>query len=298
MRKAIFLLMVGVCLNLVYSPACQTKAVILSSGADVELDYRTLEPGEVIAVEIKNPADMLEAKVKFLNRSYRMGMSETSQRLLAFISLDLELEPGFYPLTVFMRRLNGQWEKAQRRITVPGKEFPVNKLWVDKKFITPPKKFWERIEWESELLRVLFSGYTSRWLGEGGFVFPSAGSARPSFGERRLFNNFHWSTHRGVDVASPFGSPVIASNSGMIVLARNLYYAGNAVIIDHGVGVFTFYCHLSRFGVKRGDFVRKGDIIGRVGATGRVTGPHLHWAVRVAGKNVDPYSLLNLNLDL
>lgn len=289
--------MIGICLNLVFSPACQTEVLTVSSGTNVELDYRTLEPGEVIAVEIKDPSDVLEAKVKFLNRTFRMGTSEINHRLFAFISLDLELEPGFYPLTVFFKRSNGQWDKVQRRLTVPAKEFPVNKLWVDKRFITPPAKYRERIEWESELLRVLFNGYTPLWLGEGRFVFPSAGNARPSFGERRLFNNIHWSTHRGVDVASPFGSPVIASNSGRIVLARNLYYAGNAVIIDHGVGVFTFYCHLSRLGVKRGDFIRRGDIIGRVGATGRVTGPHLHWAVRVAGKNVDPYSLLNLDLE-
>jgi murein DD-endopeptidase MepM/ murein hydrolase activator NlpD len=297
MRKAVLLFMIGICLNLVFSPACQTEVLTVSSGTNVELDYRTLEPGEVIAVEIKDPSDVLEAKVKFLNRTFRMGTSEINHRLFAFISLDLELEPGFYPLTVFFKRSNGQWDKVQRRLTVPAKEFPVNKLWVDKRFITPPAKYRERIEWESELLRVLFNGYTPLWLGEGRFVFPSAGNARPSFGERRLFNNIHWSTHRGVDVASPFGSPVIASNSGRIVLARNLYYAGNAVIIDHGVGVFTFYCHLSRLGVKRGDFIRRGDIIGRVGATGRVTGPHLHWAVRVAGKNVDPYSLLNLDLE-
>ena len=289
--------MIGMCLNLVFSPACQTEVLTVSSGTNVELDYRTLEPGEVIAVEIKEPFNVLEAKVKFLNRTFRMGTSEINHRLFAFISLDLELEPGFYPLTVFIKRSNGQWDKVQRRLTVPAKEFPILKLWVDKRFITPPAKYRERIEWESELLRVLFNSYTPLWLGEGRFVFPSAGNARPSFGERRLFNNIHWSTHRGVDVASPFGSPVIASNSGRIVLARNLYYAGNAVIIDHGVGVFTFYCHLSRLGVKREDFVRRGDIIGRVGATGRVTGPHLHWAVRVAGKNVDPYSLLNLNLE-
>lgn len=289
--------MIGMCLNLVFSPACQTEVLTVSLGTNVELDYRTLEPGEVIAVEIKEPFNVLEAKVKFLNRTFRMGTSEINHRLFAFISLDLELEPGFYPLTVFIKRSNGQWNKVQRRLTVPAKEFPILKLWVDKRFITPPAKYRERIEWESELLRVLFNSYTPLWLGEGRFVFPSAGNARPSFGERRLFNNIHWSTHRGVDVASPFGSPVIASNSGRIVLARNLYYAGNAVIIDHGVGVFTFYCHLSRLGVKREDFVRRGDIIGRVGATGRVTGPHLHWAVRVAGKNVDPYSLLNLNLE-
>ncbi len=296
MKKVFFLLSFLICLSQIQTPASHTETLAAPSGLSVELNYRAFEPGEVIAVEIEDALRVQEARVQFLKRTFPMGRNETSQRLFAFVSLDLELEPGFYPLKVFIKKHSGEWEKVQKRIIFPSKEFPLSKLWVDRKFLTPPAKFKERIEWESELLRVLFNTYTPEWRGVGKFIFPSSGSARPSFGERRLFNDFHWSTHRGIDVASPLGSPVLASNSGKVILARNLYYAGNAVIIDHGIGVFTFYVHLSRFNVKRGDLVRKGDIIGKVGATGRVTGPHLHWAVMVAGKNVDPYSLLSLDL--
>lgn len=297
MKKVFFVFFFLVCLSQIQTSASHTETLLAPSGISVELNYRAFEPGEVIALEIEDATRVKEARVQFLKRTYQMGRSETNHRLFAFISLGLELEPGFYLLKVFMKKHSGEWEKVQRRIIFPSKEFPLNKLWVDKRFITPLPEFRERIEWESELLRVLFNSYTPEWMGEGKFIFPSPGSARPTFGERRLFNNVHWSTHRGVDVASSYGSPVIASNSGKVILARNLYYAGNAVIIDHGIGVFTFYAHLSRFNVKRGDLVHKGDIIGKVGATGRVTGPHLHWAVMVAGKNVDPYSLLSLDLD-
>ncbi|MGD8535458.1 MAG: M23 family metallopeptidase, partial [Candidatus Aminicenantes bacterium] len=267
------------------------------SDVKVELLYRAFEPGEVVVVEINEPFRVKEAKVRFLDRNYQMGISRMNHTLFAFINIDLGIEPGFYTLTVFIQRLKGGWESVQRRIIIPAKEFPLIKLWVDKKFITPPPEFHERIAWEAEILRVIYGMYTPQWLGEGRFIFPSTGVAKRNFGQRRLYNNYHRSSHRGVDVASPYGSSVIASNSGRVVLARDLYYAGKAVIIDHGLGVFTFYCHFSRILVKRGDFIRRGDVIGNVGATGRVTGPHLHWATVVGRKNVDPFSLLSLNFD-
>jgi hypothetical protein len=297
MKKAFFLIFFICCLIPVQSSASQAETLTTSSGIDVELLYRAFEPGEIIVVEIKDSFNVKEARVRFLDRSYQMGTSETNHRLFAFVSLDLGLEPGFYTLTVFIKRLVGGWESVQKRLIIPVKEFPQIKLWVDKKFITPPPEFRERIAWEAGLLRVIYGMYTPQWLGEGRFIFPAPGNARTNFGQRRLFNNYYRSSHKGVDVASPYGSSIIASNSGRVVLARDLYYAGKAVIIDHGVGVFSFYCHFSKILVKRGDFVRRGDVIGKVGATGRVTGPHLHWAVNVAGKSVDPFSLLSLNLE-
>ncbi len=297
MKKAFFFVFFMTCLNLVSSAASQIETLMTPSGVKVELLYRAFEPGEIIVVEIKDPFKVKEAKVWFLDRNYQMGTSGTNHTLFAFINIDLGLEPGFYTLTVFVQRLKGKWESVQRRVIIPAKEFPQIKLWVDKKFITPPPEFHERIAWEAELLRVIYGMYTPQWLGEGRFIFPAPGLARTNFGQRRLYNNYHRSSHRGVDVASPYGSSIIASNSGRVVLARDLYYAGKAVIIDHGLGVFTFYCHFSKLLVKRGDFVRRGDVIGKVGATGRVTGPHLHWAINVAGKSVDPFSMLSLNLD-
>lgn len=297
MKKAFFFVFFMSFLSLVASGASQTETLTTPSGVKVELLYRAFEPGEVVVVEIKEPFQVKEARVRFLDKNYKMGTSGTNHTLFAFINIDLGLEPGFYTLTVFIKKFKGKWESVQRRIIVPAKEFPLIKLWVDKKFITPPPEFHERIKWEAGILRVIYGMYTPQWLGEGKFIFPAPGLASCNYGQRRLFNNYHRSSHRGVDVASPFGSSVIASNSGRVVLARDLYYAGKAVIIDHGLGVFTFYCHFSKILVKRGDVVRRGDVIGRVGATGRVTGPHLHWAVNVAGRSVDPFSLISLNLD-
>jgi murein DD-endopeptidase MepM/ murein hydrolase activator NlpD len=98
-----------------------------------------------------------------------------------------------------------------------------------------------------------------------------------------------------VDISSPFGDPVKASNSGKVVVANDLYYAGKTVILDHGLGVFSLYCHFSEIAVELGDEVSKGGVIGKIGATGRVTGPHLHWGIRVLESRIDPLSLLALD---
>jgi murein DD-endopeptidase MepM/ murein hydrolase activator NlpD len=144
------------------------------------------------------------------------------------------------------------------------------------------------------MLGQIYDIFTFQWHGEGPFIIPCDGEAYDNFGERRIFNNEPRSPHSGVDISSPQGAPVRASNSGRVVLAKNLYYAGNTVIIDHGLGVFTSYLHFSKILAKKGEMVRKGDIIGEIGATGRVTGPHLHWGVKVSGSRVDPLSLLHM----
>jgi murein DD-endopeptidase MepM/ murein hydrolase activator NlpD len=107
-----------------------------------------------------------------------------------------------------------------------------------------------------------------------------------------VFNGQSRGSHSGADFLSPAGTPVKAPNAGRVVLARDLYYTGNTVIIDHGLGLFSLLAHLSQIDVKAGDTVAAGDVIGKVGATGRVTGPHLHWTVRDNNARVDPLSLL------
>ena len=168
---------------------------------------------------------------------------------------------------------------------------------MEDKYVSPPSQVLERIRTEAALMRSIYAIYTAEWLAEGVFLIPTDDKAVPNFGERRVFNNQPRSPHSGVDISSPLGTTVKASNSGRVVLAHELYYAGNTVVIDHGLGVFTFYCHFSKILVEKGDQVKKGQAIGEVGATGRVTGPHLHWSLRVRGSRVDPFSLLSLALD-
>ena len=121
---------------------------------------------------------------------------------------------------------------------------------------------------------------------------PVPDAANSSFGTRSIYNGEARSPHGGTDFLSPAGRPIKAPNAGRVVLAAPLYFTGGTVVIDHGLGMFSLFAHLSTIGVREGQVVKTGDVIGEVGATGRVTGPHLHWAVRLGGARVDPLSLI------
>jgi murein DD-endopeptidase MepM/ murein hydrolase activator NlpD len=260
----------------------------------VDLEFRALQPGEIVKVVVRGREDVKKAEVHFLGKSYTMGRERTLGAWLSFLGLDLGIEPGAYPVDLSFLLNDGSTEHLRREILVQEKEFPVKRLWVKQEYVTPPAEALERIRVESELLAEVYEIYTPSWMGEGPFIIPSEGEAKPNFGERRIFNNEPRSPHSGVDISSPLGAPVRACNSGRVVLANDLYYAGKTVVIDHGLGVFTLYCHFSKIIARRGEMVRKGDIIGEIGATGRVTGPHLHWGVKVSGSRIDPFSLLDL----
>ena len=124
------------------------------------------------------------------------------------------------------------------------------------------------------------------------FVRPVPQAANSAFGTRSIFNGKPRNSHGGADFLSPAGTPIQAPNAGRIAVARSLYFSGNTVIIDHGLGVFSTLAHLSRIDVEEGEMVTPGQRVGLVGATGRVTGAHLHWAVRAGDARVDPLSLL------
>jgi murein DD-endopeptidase MepM/ murein hydrolase activator NlpD len=262
--------------------------------SDVTLDFRALQQGDIVRVSAEGKGLIRQAEVLFLGKTYIMGKGQDPENWLAFLGLDLGIKSGTYTVEVSILFHDGHHRNIRREILIQDKEFPLKKLWVKQEYVTPPQEVLDRIQWESELLGQIYDIFTLQWYGEGVFIIPSEGEANDNFGERRIFNNEPRSPHSGLDISSPFGAPVRASNSGRVVLAKNLYFAGNTVIIDHGLGVFTSYLHFSKILVKRGDMVRKGDIIGEIGATGRVTGPHLHWGVKVSGSRVDPFSLLHL----
>ncbi len=297
MKKVFLLFLLFIYLNPICLFSLHEEQLLTPSGVTVELVCRAFEPGEVIVVAIKDDPSVKDAWIRFLERRYPMGKDETSSGLLAFVGLDLGLKQGSYEMEIFIDKALGEREYIKKQISILAKEFPLKKLWVDEKFVTPPPEFNERIRREGEILKVIYGITTEQWLGKGLFILPSSGEAMPNFGERRIFNNKPRSSHKGIDIKVPYGTPVKASNSGRVVLASDLYCAGKTVIIDHGMSVFTMYCHFSKIRVTRGKLVKKGEIIGEIGATGRVTGPHLHWGVKVSGISVDPFSILSLTFE-
>ena len=126
------------------------------------------------------------------------------------------------------------------------------------------------------------------------FTYPMQTKITSAFGNKRLFNNSLKSYHSGTDFRAKMGTPIYSVNSGKVVLVKKRYFAGNSVLLDHGEGIYTGYYHMSKFKVKKGQFVKKGQLLGLAGATGRVTGPHLHFSVRIGGVQVDPLQALKL----
>jgi murein DD-endopeptidase MepM/ murein hydrolase activator NlpD len=148
---------------------------------------------------------------------------------------------------------------------------------------------------EARELDVIYKTLTPEILWTKPFVTPVAGQTEGSnFGHRRVFNGQARAPHSGADLKASTGTPVRATNSGRVVLAKNLFFSGNTVVLDHGLGIYTVYAHLSRIDVKLSQTVKDAQVLGLAGATGRVTGPHLHWGARIQGARVDPFSLLSI----
>ncbi|UCC82814.1 MAG: M23 family metallopeptidase [Gemmatimonadota bacterium] len=184
--------------------------------------------------------------------------------------------------------------RITRRLTllVETLDFAATRLRVASRFTAPDERAVERIRREREIVRAALATVTTVPLWNGAFIMPRDDATTSPYGQRRLFNNELRSRHTGLDIRGRTGDPVYAANSGRVILARNLFYTGNAVYIDHGLGIITGYFHLSKHEVTEGQWVEKGQLIGRVGATGRVTGPHLHWGLYLQGAALDPSTLL------
>ena len=214
----------------------------------------------------------------------------------ALAGVDVEAAPGPYPLKISVQTGTGKMIDLSQSIEIHAAHYRTGVLSVAPKFVEPPPDELARIKAEIELKAKVFAASTTQPLWMGDFRAPVAAEATDSFGTRRTFNGTLASVHKGMDFRAATGTAVHAGNSGLVVVARPLYYEGNCVVIDHGLGLFTVSMHLSRIDVKEGQRVSKGQLIGLSGATGRVTGPHLHWAVRWQDAYLDPAKLLKINL--
>jgi murein DD-endopeptidase MepM/ murein hydrolase activator NlpD len=178
---------------------------------------------------------------------------------------------------------------------VADKAYPVQRLTLtDDKMVNPPPDELARIERETRLQKEQYDRFTPLDTSPFPMQLPAAGPVSSNFGLRRILNGQPRNPHAGLDIAAPSGAPVTAPAAGTVSLTGSLYFNGNAIFIDHGGGLISMVCHLSAIEVHQGDVVRKGERIGRVGATGRATGPHLHWSVSLNGARVDPSAVLAL----
>lgn len=210
--------------------------------------------------------------------------------------VDVEAKPGSYTLALEATLVDGKLIHQESTVLVQRAAYKTETLTVPDRFVQPDADTLRRIEADRKLKDAAFSHETTTPEWSGKFVAPIDSTVSEGFGTRRTFNGKLASVHRGLDYHAKPGSPVVAANSGEVVLAQELFYEGNCVIIDHGQQFMTLYMHLSRLDVTEGEKVKKGEEIGLSGATGRATGPHLHTAVRWQGAYLDPAQLWALPL--
>jgi len=239
-------------------------------------------PGGVALVDL-GPASAPRPDARFAGQPVLVLARDG--RWQAVVGLALDLEPGRHLLQVTPR--NGK--PATRPIDVLAKQYAEQRLTIkDKRKVEPNAEDMERIASERVRINAALAEWSEVPNPDLDFVTPLAGPRNSSFGLRRFFNGQPRRPHGGMDIAMPTGTPVVAVADGRVTEAGDFFFNGNTVFVDHGQGLMTLYMHLDRIDVAPGDVVVKGQRVGTVGATGRVTGPHLHLSVRLNGVYVDP----------
>jgi hypothetical protein len=227
---------------------------------------------------------------------HKLEFFPQGQKWIALAGVDVEASPGTTIAKISAETSEGELDLSQT-IEIHPAHYRTGSLTVSPKFVEPGPEEQKVIAADAEIKAKVFATSAAEPLWHGSFRAPVLAKPTDSFGTRRMFNGKLASIHKGMDFHAAKGTVVRASNSGIVVLARPLYYEGNCVIIDHGLGLYTLSMHFSRIDVHEGQRVKSGDKLGLSGATGRVTGPHLHWAVRWENAYLDPGKLLRLNLN-
>ncbi|MBS1803845.1 MAG: M23 family metallopeptidase [Acidobacteria bacterium] len=227
---------------------------------------------------------------------HKLNFFRHDGKWMALAGVDVETKPHSSTLHITAQSASGPLEYS-RTVEIHPAHYRTGKLTVAPKFVEPGPEEQKEIAADSEIKGKVFASTAPEPLWQGDFSAPVKFPPTDSFGTRRMFNGKLASIHKGMDFRAPSGTVVRASNSGIVVLAQHLYYEGNCVIIDHGLGLYTLSMHFSRIDVHEGQHVSAGDKLGLSGATGRVTGPHLHWAVRWENAYLDPAKILRLNLN-
>jgi murein DD-endopeptidase MepM/ murein hydrolase activator NlpD len=258
----------------------------------------TIAPAAVVAgspelIRVEEPAT---ARLDGEWLGQKLAFFRSASGWYALAGVDVEATPGPSTLAIHAHLANGEERDLSRTVTILPAHYRTAELSVAPRFIEPNPAELKQIEYEIALKKKIFAASAPQRLWSGDFRAPVRAAPTDSFGTQRTFNGKLASVHKGMDFRAHMGTPVHASNSGVVLLAERLYFEGNCVVIDHGLGLYTIAMHLSKIDVRDGEHVAKGQLLGLSGATGRVTGPHLHWAVRWGNAYLDPAKLLRMNL--
>lgn len=237
--------------------------------------------------------------VRWMDQDFVPSVSQWNGHHVGIVMLGsdvLTVKPG--PRELLVRAWAGGKERVwHRSIRIIGRTYPRQELTLPPKMVTPPTDTLERITAERARTQAAKHTWSDQRLWRLPFHRPVAGKFTSVYGLQRVLNGKPKNPHRGLDFRAPTGTAVKAVADGRVILAESHYYAGNSMYIDHGNGVISLYFHLSQFDVSQGDIVKRGQMIGRSGCTGRATGPHLHLSISVQGQLVDPEPLFENTSD-
>jgi murein DD-endopeptidase MepM/ murein hydrolase activator NlpD len=269
-------------------------AALLSSALDAQVSRRTAtvrgtpaQPGSVLEITLHGAQGDHDPDGVSFGRPlvFEPGNSPFTWRTL--VGIDVAQAPGPATFRIDVATPAGRELAATGTITVAPRAFATRRLRVASRFVDPSAGDVERIQTEAARLEDIFTTVTLP--GQfAAFAAPIAGLPGSNFGTRSIFNGEPRAPHAGVDFRGATGTPIAAPGNGRVVLAEDLFFTGQTVVIDHGLGLYSLLAHLSRLDTQAGQTVRRGETVGLLGATGRVTGPHLHWTVRLNGARVDP----------
>lgn len=241
----------------------------------------SLKPGGVAVLSI-SPSHTKKPQVIYKNNP--VAVIKGQQNWLAVVGISLKAKNGTHQVSI--RDVSGK--KRIKRFNVKSHQYRTQKLTIrNKNKVNPNKSSMKRIEKEFFLKKKLRKTYKPG-KPHFNFIKPVAGRDSGRFGLRRILNKQPRNPHSGMDIAAPEGRPVKAAESGRVLFTGDLFFTGKVIYLDHGNGLLSLYAHLSKINVKQGQTVKRGDMIGKVGKTGRVTGAHLHWSVYLNGNAVDP----------
>lgn len=243
------------------------------------------QQGSILSVSVcRSPID--DVRVKWGTIEAKLLPSPVRKNCqVAFLAIPFDAPLGLQKLTMGDKSLNFE---------ITDGKFKSETLSVEPSKVILSPEDQERALKERDLVRAIYAEPEENFLWGGHFKLPLKSMTTSPYGTRRVFNAETKSHHNGVDFRAKVGTKIRAPAAGRVRLAQDLFYAGNLILIDHGGGIFTNYAHLSGFDVKEGDLVKAGQVIGRSGATGRISGPHLHWGVRIHGVEANPLKLLTL----
>jgi len=259
-------------------------------GADGQLSGKQ---GQVLLVNVPVKGRPTDVVGRFLER--RVPFFDNGSGAVGLLGIDLQDAPGTHELSIELTDAQGT-RRLSYNVLVMKEKYPVQHLTLPKDKVDLDEESLLRVKAEQEQVKAALAEVSpERYWGEG-FVEPVHGTVSGAFGRVRVINGQARNPHNGEDIAAPLGADVLAMNDGVARLTVDHFFSGKGVFVDHGLGLYSMYFHLSDITVQDGERVKRGQVIGKVGASGRATGPHLHWGVRLNGARVNPYSLLALPL--